>query len=670
MIAARPLIAASMLVAALLWLGPGAAGAAEPPPLPVPKPLPPAAVLADNDRAVYKLAFAALETGHWARARRLARRAEDQTLAKVILWMHLLEPGARVDFQERLRFIERNPDWPRHDGLRARAEAAMDDDLSGAEVIAWFDRFPPMTGPGKVRRAEALIALARADEGVSVLREAWILGRFSTRDERAILRHHKSRLRPADHAARLDRLLWDRQRRAARRMLRLVDAAQRRLAEARLRLMAMSGGVDPAIARVPDELKDHPGLVYERLRWRRRKGFDDRAREILLDPAYDFDHGPRWSTERVILARRALDSGLVSEAYQLAREHGETRGIDFAEAEWLAGWIRLRFLREPTPALAHFHALYGGVTLPISLARAAYWAGRAAEAAGQSGLAKEWYARGAVHPTVYYGQLAAIRQRRGVEISLAPDPTPTVAERAAFEQKELVKVVRRLAAVRQQKRLRPFILRLVDLVEAPIDHALITRLARSSGRPDLAVAAAKRSFRVGVVLPLVSYPIDGFPSARTPERSLQLALARQESLFDPEAVSRSGALGLMQLMPATAKLVARRLKLPYSKARLIEDPRYNVRLGTAYLDDMLRTFGGSYPLAVAAYNAGPSRIKRWIKRYGDPRTGEVDPVDWIERIPFDETRNYVQRVLESLQIYRLRFNGATVKLKLDADLTR
>jgi soluble lytic murein transglycosylase len=647
---------------------------AKTPPLPVPKPamIPAAAqpILSDRDKNFYKHALDAVKKRRWRRAQRLADRGENPVPAKIVSWLYYIEPDARPPFEDVAAFIEANPHWPGQRALRRTAEAALDDQIEDDRALTWLGEYPPVSGAGRVRLAEALMRTGWPDVGTAWLRHAWIMDDFPARREGAIRKRHRKLLTREDYEARLDRLLWDGRRRAARRMLRRVSKAHRALAEARLRLMERAGSVDGAIARVPAELQSHPGLVYERLRWRRRKGFDDKARELLFDPPDDVVRPRAWWTERGIQVRKALLAGHVTDAYKLSRDHAQTAGFAYAEAEWLAGWVALRFLRDVDDAYDHFKRMYEAVRLPISRARGAYWAGRAAERRGDRTAARSWYEAAARHRTVFYGQLAAQQLQATVMLSLAPTPEPNAAEAAAFEKRELVQAARLLAELGERQRLRPFIMALNAEARTPVEHGLVGRLASQLGRPDLAVRSAKRSVRQGVIMPEYGYPVIGIGARARVEPALLLALSRQESEFNPKAVSRAGARGLMQLMPATAKLMARQLKMRYAKSRLLDDPVYNATLGSAFLADLIKRYNGSYVLALAAYNAGPSRVKRWLRDYGDPRIGEIDIIDWIELIPFNETRNYVQRVLEALQVYRLRLNGATVVLGLDQDLKR
>jgi soluble lytic murein transglycosylase len=632
-------------------------------------------ILSGADLKQAKSAFKAVAQRHWKSALRRADGVTEPLVGEIARYLYYTQPGAKAGFHDIVGLIGRHPDWPALDGLRRRAEELMPPTLAPSQVIAWFDADPPATGLGGQRLGEALIAAGREADGAAALRKAWIDGNFSRRDERAFLKRHKAVLDTDAHAARLDRLLWDGNRRAARRMLKRVDAAHKRLGTARLYLMEQHGGVDNAVARVPAELKNDPGLIYERVRWHRLKGFDERARELLFDPPAELGRPRKWWRERNIQVREAFDDGYVSDAYRLASKHGQTANGTVAEAEWLAGWIALRFLAEPRVALDHFTTMHGVVGYPISVARAAYWAGRAAAADGQPAAAEKWFRDAARHPTTFYGQLA-LAALGDEHLAFAPDPVAARSIVAAFEGRELTRVARILGELGEDKLMRRFARRLADVVTVPAEHALVAGLGADYGLHHVGLAAAKRSMRSGVTLADAAYPTPFDSSAlkgirNAPELALMLGVARQESEMNTRAISSAGARGLVQLLPATAKRMARTLRVKYSRARLTQDPDYNLRLGSVYLAGLLNRYNGAYALALAGYNAGPSRVKRWLRVNGDPRTGEVDPIDWIEMIPFHETRNYVQRVLENTQIYRHHLSDPNdrPKLRLVEDIT-
>lgn len=629
--------------------------------------------LSAGDEALYREAFEAVDARDWRKAATLAAKAEHPLLAKVILWLDLTREDSRASFEDLSRFLEDNPAWPGARRLREHVERTMPVGLAAAEVVAWFERHSPVTREGHIRLAKAWQRLGKIEEATALLRRVWIEKDFPKPQARAFYKTYKKILRPEDHVARLDRLLWDERTDAARRMLAVVDPGHRALGEARLKLMELSPGVDAAIAAVPEELIGDPGLAYERLRWRRLKRFDVRAREILFAPPTELVRPAKWWRELAIQVRNALDEGHISEAYELAARHGQTEGIGFAEAEWLVGWIAFSFLREYGVALEHFTTMRSGVSFPISVARASFWAGRALEEMGDFEAAAARYAEAAQHWQTYYGQLAGARRSVIDGEGLSLELTSTINAQTDLEGHELVEVVHLLSALDQSELSDPFILSLAELGHTHADEAFVARLALTIGRPDLAVAVGRRATQKGFTLtpygyPLVSLPID--PQASGLEEALVLAVVRQESAFDSKAISRAGARGLMQLIPATAGQVARALGVSNSTAELTLNPAYNLRLGTTYLAGLIDAFEGSYILALAAYNAGPRNVKEWIRRYGDPRDQDVDIIDWIELIPFAETRNYVQRVLEGLQLYRSLLGERYAAPMLIHDLNR
>ncbi len=647
------------LVAAVLLLAPAAADRA----------WGQAGILRPDDARTYTAALDAAEKGRWSRALSLAARGRDPLTAKIVRWLYLSAEGSGASFDEIAAFMESNPDWPNRTALARRAEAALARTGSPEARVAWFADHPPQSPDGRIAFIEALLARGEKARAAAEIRRAWTQGRFPYRQEKRFYRKFRKYLGLEDHVARLDRLLWDRQFSAARRMMRRVDPPHRALAEARMRLARFAGGVDWAIAQVPAAYRDDPGLMYERLRWRRRKGLDDRAREILADPPDDLVRPALWWRERSILARNALADGNPAVAYAVAAGHRQPRGSPgYAEAEWLAGWIALRFLDRREAALEHFSNMQSAVRRPISLARGAYWMARAAEALGRQGVARTFYARAARYGATYYGQLAATRLEPAFRPRESEPPGVGREEIEAFAARELVQAARILVDLDRRDLAEVFVLRLLADSAGPEEHFLVAMLAQEMERPDLAIRAGKRaSWRHNALL-MQAYPVPKSISSLLPERALVLSVIRQESEFDPRAVSRAGARGLMQLMPPTARRIARSMRLSYSTRRLIADPDYNVRLGSAYLREMLDRFDGSYPLALAAYNAGPQRVARWLRKFGDPRRSEVDMIDWIERIPFAETRNYVQRVLEALHIYRVRLVGTQVALSIVEDL--
>lgn len=610
-------------------------------------------LLSKADRTVGAKAMQEAEAGRFDAARRLARQASEPLVAKLVQWLWLQTAGGGGTFEDIAAFIDNNPDWPARDAMLRRAEESVDISVGDRKILAWFTKHPPVTGLGQLRLAQALSRQDRDKDAFEALRRAWIDGYLAVKDEKELWTEFGSRFSAAENARRADRLLWDGNIEAARRMLPRLTPEYRKLAEARIALAGNVAGADKLVAALPADLRSDGGLAYDRLRWQRRRGMDDSVEATLHSAPDDLGRAEKWWVERHYRARKAISEGRISEAYRLAAGHGLRDGSSLAEAEWLAGWIALRLLQEPNTALRHFTTLQENVSYPISVARAAYWLGRTQTRLGDDIQARIWYSQAAQHSTTFYGQLAALALDAKQTFTPPPEIRPDEDLKNRFEGREVVRAARILVELDQESRLRPFILRLIHTATRPEEHKLIAELARDLRRVDLAVMASKRSARQNIILMRESYPlVEPMLRSETPEAALVLAVSRQESEFNQFALSSAGARGLMQLMPSTAKGVSKDLKLNYHVAKLTDDAAYNVRLGSHYLNRLLRNWDNNYILALASYNAGETRARRWIQEWGDPRNPDVDVIDWIELIPFSETRNYIQRVLEGVQVYR------------------
>jgi soluble lytic murein transglycosylase len=624
--------------------------------------------LSKSDLKLYRLAFTYAERAKWSHVWRIVRKAENPLPAKILRWMYHSRPGTPAGFDEITKFVTANPDWPSQQRLRRHAEKAIKGKVAADRLLEWFARNPPVTAVGGGELGAALLASGRTAEGEAIVRDAWVNGDFNNRDEKAFLKRHERLLTSDHHERRLDRLLWDGAYYQIRRAIRRVGPEQHALARARNALRRSSPDVEDAVAAVPQHLQSDAGLLYERFRWRRRKGKYAGAMEILANPPADWVRPDKWWNDRRIIARRLITRERAKEAYGVIRDHGLTAGPDFAAAEWFAGWIALRFLKKPNEALAHFERMHGAVNYPVSQARAAYWAGRAAEALNDAEKARRWYETAAKFNAVFYGQLARDRAQLPSPTE-SPDPAPSNEAFERFAKTELARAAILLQQLGQTRLAQKFVDRIARLSDEPEHLAMTARLATGIGRVDLAVRVSRHAYHRGVLLSSSGFPIIKAPATK-PELGLALAVARQESSMNTWAKSSAGARGIMQLMPATAQTVARQLRVRYSPSRLTRDPKYNVKLGRAYLRSLLRQYRGSYVLAIAAYNAGPPALKEWIRRNGDPRKPGVDPIDWIELIPYPSSRNYVQRVLENLQVYRGRLGVDPLARNLQHDLNR
>lgn len=620
---------------------------------------PPAQALDAAGRDQALKAMAAADTGQWQWATATARRSGEPLVVAYVQWLRLKDAQDNPPLAAYRDFLQAHPGWPMESRLLANAEESIDEGTPYAERLRFFEGREPRTRKGRLRLAEALSAAGRRAEAVALLRRSWIEDDFPKADEDYLFGLYGDDLTRADHVARTERLLWERKTAAARRMLPLLDKDRRAWANARIQLQESAPGVDGALRAVPASLSSDPGLALDRLRWRRAKGRDAEARAILLDPPAKLGRPDLWWEERAPLVRQAIDTKDYKTAYRLVVGHGLSEGSAFAEAEWLAGWLALRFNDNPAAALAHFRRLGEGVRTPISKARAAYWAGRAAAAAGRKAEAQRWYTTASGFPTTYYGQLAV--GELGLQLAAREAKNAAFAgDDGRVARLEPARMMRLLCELGEHERAIPFVARLAsDAQGDPAATAGVLRLATGCGRAHIAIRAAK-----GVTVDRepdlrASHPVPRIRALsgrqlRDPEPALRLAVARQESMLDPVAKSRAGALGLMQLMPATAAAVAKELGIKHDAGRLTRDPEYNAQLGSAYLHRMVRRYDGELVLALAAYNAGPGRASQWIGQLGDPRRRDAyGLIDWVELIPFAETRNYVQRVLENRAVYEL-----------------
>lgn len=614
--------------------------------------------LVGKDRDYAKDAFIHAGRENWKDALLFAKKADDRMVYDLIVWTYLMEGSTNPGFEPIRAFHDYYPDWPGERTIRRRAEEALEFE-SPDTVIAWLGKHPPVSSRGKLLLAQARIAkkptLERDLATLTLLREGFVGIDFNTtQEESAFIEKYGKKLREQDYAARIDRLLWEGKITPARRVMDKVGAARQKLYNARIMLMQDTKKAEDFAREVAPSLKGDPGLLYERIKWRQRRGAKDDLEAKLLALPKKLDYPEKWWALKNPYIYRFISQKRYKEAYTLAKNHNSDKGIIFAEGEFLSGWIALRFLNEPRVAYRHFYTLYNGVETPISRARAAYWAARAAHKNGNKDIEANWLLVASQFPTVFYGQLASIR-RGDTSLSIHKQPEATKSDHAAFARNKMVKAAQILDAYNRRNDAKEFLKAALETSKTLGERLLITRYGMERGEMDLTVAVSKHAANIGTVLMETGYPVlNEVRSDGAPEPALVHAIIRQESMFDPEAKSPAGALGLMQLMPATAKHVAPRAGHKFSKDKLTSDPKFNIALGSRYLEDMVDNYGGSYILGVAAYNAGPGNVSKWLKEMGDPRLMD-DPdmiVDWIEMMPFKETRNYVQRVLEALQIYR------------------
>ena len=622
------------------------------PPLPRLKPtLKPFTNIIPSQGQLYNEAITLAERGDWIKLKGLKHPTENTHLKKILLWLKLRHSTSRDGFGSIARFLKQNPYWPERNQLIRQAELLLSSKNSPTSVIGWFSKYSPRTTDAHFKWIRALEIINDKENLDKAVLSLWKTRILSRRQQRVLIKKYKRIITPEIIWQRLDWLLWKGYIRSSQRMYPHVTQNQRRLAEARLRLRHLMGSVDPAIKRVPLELRTDNGLVFERLRWRQRKGMMEKARELYWDIPREQKYPRLWWRERSRQIRYLLKQNNFDTAFLLAQLHLQKEGRYYAEAQWLAGWIALRYANKPEQASTYFLEMYDRVQTPVSKSRASYWAGRAFEQNNNSLNAKKWFEVAAKHSTTFYGQLANKKLGKTGNRLPKKQSNDSKTDRAS-NISELVNIAIFLKEIGKTDLAVKFLKTASRHASSYGQVSPIISGALKINKPHLAVYAARRAARKGIYFISASYPKPALYDTSQVEKALIYSIVRQESNFDPQAESYKGALGLMQLMPATAKAVAVSLNIEFDKERLKSDHNYNVKLGASYLRSLIKKYDGSYPLAIAAYNAGPHNVNKWIKRVGNPVQNDVDLIDWIERIPYGETRNYVQRVLENLTIYR------------------
>jgi soluble lytic murein transglycosylase len=582
-----------------------------------------------------------------------------------------LQQSDNFPFSDYANFLLAHPGWPGETSRRAAAETVLDTGTWAPGLVTrFFERFPPLTPAGRIRYAEALAASGRRAEAEEQARRAWRAGTLRGSDEAKLTGAFLGALTPADHDARMDMLLWQGSVSLAQRQLAFVSPAKRPVFEARIAYRTKAADADARGAAALALGRSDPGYIGDRARWLRDGGQSPAMRAMLAQrpvlTSYPGD-AEAWYEVLLSAARGAAADGQYSLAYQIASRVDDALPAstevadlplgerdDYTSLTWLAGTTALYELQRPRDAIGMFERYSRGSRTPTTQSKGLYWAGRAAEAAGDSATSQAFYERAAGFPDLYYGQLALERMGRPLRAPPSYDARAAgPAAREAFYRKETVRAAQTLGTMGDREAQGLFLRQIARDATTDTDHILAAELSRTIGRPDLGVMVGRSALENG----LSDYTAAGYPSVRVPDSHADYwtiihAIARQESQFDRAAVSHAGARGLMQLMPGTARETAGKLGLGYDRESLTTNTDYNIQLGSSYFQRMYNLYG-SYPLAVAAYNAGPGNVNKWIRANGDPRLPGGDMVRWVEQIPIFETKNYVQRVLENAVVYDL-----------------
>lgn len=618
--------------------------------------------------------------GDFIQAGEAARRSGDPAAMKLVELMYLRDKPNEAGYRRIMSFLDTAPDWPLADALLKRAERSLYVNSEAADtVLAHFRKREPTTAQGALAYARALISAGQKSTALNYIRIAYLNTDISLDVETQILTEYGDMIGSEDHRNRMWRLIYAQDSDRAMRTSKRLSADYQRAAVVAQQLLKLTPGADKGVASLPSAMQREAALKYALVRYYRNAKDYKKASAILATVPGDaktMGDPTAWWRERRVVARYWLGRSYREEvrvAYQIARAHGLSKGDEALEAEFLAGWIAFRYLNEPATGLKHFERLEEIAESRSEKARAAYWSGRTLEAMGRKAKAKARYKVASQYTTVYYGQLA----REKIGLGMVPETIPagdaSTSARTAVEKDEAVRAFRLLAAAGRMDELQMFITSFANRFKTVDEMNAAASVVWSVGGAQMSVRLAKAAAARNVDIDAWSYPVRALPEWRKigkpVEAPLVYALARQESEFNPRAGSRVGAQGLMQIMPGTAQLITKQYKLRYRDGMLTEDPAFNVMLGAAHLGDLINNHGGSYILALVSYNAGPRRSREWIAEYGDFRRGEIDPVDWVESIPFQETRQYVQKVMQNLHIYRSRLAPKTVQ-PMTADLAR
>ncbi|WP_458693522.1 lytic transglycosylase domain-containing protein [Candidatus Trichorickettsia mobilis] len=622
--------------------------------------------LAGDDIAMI---FTYLNDGKWLDAEKLAQQADDKALFKVILSQKFLDSKYKANnFEEVIKFIKQNPHWPQIEKLTEKAESYLSDDTDQKTIFDWFLHNKPKTGNGYKFYAKASVKLLNDQAKLlPILRDGWVYGDFTRNEEIEYLTNFGKLLREEDHVRRIDEQLWRSDVTEAKRIMSMVNEGYRHSFAAQIALINNSHSAEQLFKKIPAKYYTS-GLLYRYLESKKKQPADSYIISLFKHIPKDFHHSVQWSKLQRYYAREFLEQKDFANAYKIVKQHFAIVDEDIRETEWLAGWIALRFIHKPELALIHFNKFNKVAKTPISRSRGAYWLARTHETNGDQEKATQFYRNSAKYPYTFYGQLATIELKEH-RIVLPSAPKIESHHQRSIENNDVIRAARLLVKYGKPELAHIYVKAAVSQVSHPAEALLLANIIKVDSNPYYMVQFAKTAVHNHIFIKNYAFPTP-YKLNNTPiEAALSYAIIRQESVFDQYAVSTAKAMGLMQLVKATACQTAKSIGVQCNVAKLTQDPNYNIKLGTNYLNDLLVQHKGSYILAIASYNAGSHRTKRWIDLFGDPRAMKnvKQIVDWLELIPYNETRNYVQRVLENVQVYRTILNKNN-KLHLKRDL--
>lgn len=609
----------------------------------------------------------AIERGNYTETNVHLKELKNPIAKKILKWA-MLRSG-HGNWQEYQNFLNDNPQWPGLKKLKKQAEIKIPENSNPQDILNFFGKQNPDTGFGALKLIKALIATNKSNRANKILYYSWSNLSLSLEEQKDFLSNEL--LTEFHHEDRINNLLWRGEVKGAKSILHLTSSQMQKLIKARIGLQIGASNVDQLIASVPNIYKDDPGLAFDRFQWRIRKNRWDDAENLLIDRTQissSLGRPEKWAKRRRGFARRAMRANQPKLAYYLASNHQLTAGANYADLEWLSGYISLVYLDAPDQSLKHFENFNLAVSSPISKARAGYWLGKVNEKYGHLEQAAKDYKVSANFQMTYYGQLSSERLKLNNNQSFVNDESIFSWRTASFVDDSVFQAAVLLLKAEKFVMMRWFMTHMAET----LDRDGLMRLSNYAHEKNVhfvEIGIAKEAAKRGIILPKAYFPINEIPtySNNLPPEVI-LSIARRESELNMNAISPAGAVGLMQILPSTAKQMSKELGIKFSYKKLKSDANYNVKLGSAYLSKLIDIYEGSYLLAFAAYNAGPRKVNEWIKLYGDPRDSLVSVINWVEHIPYKETRNYVMRVSESLHVYRIRINGSTPSISLTKDL--
>lgn len=645
----------------------------------------------DAELKAIKAAVTAYFKKDFAGGDAIAAGLRDAGARKLMRWYAMRQGAPGVAAAELEEFSIANPDWP-DEALRSKAEELLLANAGANEIIDLLGRSPPITGAGRAALAAAYAERGDNEKATALARQAWHDDDFGKDSEAKALARIGGLLTPADHKHRADRILYADSRwgdvrasrlEAARRLLPLLTPGDRAMVQARMAVYACAkgggclGSAKKAIGALPPAASKDLGILYHRIQMLRRGNRTGEAWRLMAQVAGNQDgliSPDDWWIERRVNAYAALYGGDPKSAYKIAADHGKLTVNPLKDAEFLAGFIALRHQKDAKRALKHFQAMRKAADGPISYAQSSYWLGRTYEVLGDAASAEESFRKAAEQYNTYYGQLA--RQAldpSDLRLEMPPMPSPDQATIARFVSRDAIRALAIAAKAGVNDLMRIFAMDLRRKLDNEGELVLLAHLSATLGDMQMAVRVSKTAMERGFNLVHYAYPVHGLPKfqalRKLPEQATFFAIARQESEFNTLTTSGAGARGILQLMPVTAKDVCRKYKLKCDLGKL-HDAAYNTSLATAYIADRFDDFGGSYIMGFAGYNAGPGRVRQWVGQIGDPRDASVDPIDWVEMIHIEETREYIKKVLSNVQVYRARLGDTKKPLRIARDLHR